>query len=60
MFIRVNDDITVTLIPDPTAATQDIFPIGANTYNPATKTFTLNYTYSSGAPRKITEKVVRK
>lgn len=60
MYVQVNADNTVTLLPDASAATQDIFPIGANTYDPATKTFTLNYAYSSGAPRKISETVARK
>ncbi|RDC64489.1 BT_3987 domain-containing protein [Adhaeribacter pallidiroseus] len=58
IYIRVNSDNTVTILPDPLSVTQDVFAIGDNTYDPATKTFTLNYAYNSAAPRKISEKVV--
>lgn len=60
MYIRVNADNTVTILPDPSAVTQNVFPNGVNTYNPATKSFTLNYGYSSAAPRLISEVVVLK
>jgi hypothetical protein len=57
MYVQVNADNTVTILPDPTGATQDVFATGANTYDPATKTFTLNYAYNSAAPRRISETV---
>ncbi|WP_443937143.1 BT_3044 domain-containing protein [Pedobacter sp. MW01-1-1] len=55
MYVQVNADNTVTILPDPTAATQDVFATGANTYDPATKTFNLNYAYNSAAPRRVEE-----
>jgi len=41
---------------------REVFPtIGAvNKYDPATKTFTLNYFYNTAAPRVITEKIKKK
>lgn len=55
MYVRVNADNSVTILPDPTAVTADVFSIGENKYDPATKTFTLNYAYNSAAPRRISE-----
>jgi hypothetical protein len=61
MYVRVNADNTVTILPDPTSAGGlDVFATGANTYNPTTKTFSLNYAYNTAAPRRVTETVVRK
>ncbi|WP_316799098.1 BT_3987 domain-containing protein [Pedobacter frigidisoli] len=61
MYIRVNADNSVTILPDPTAVAgaQDVFATGINSYNPTTKTFTLNYAYNVAAPRIINE-VVKK
>lgn len=57
MNLRINADNTVTLTPSGSAnpnATQ----VGVNTYDPATKTFTLNYQYpGSGGNRVITETI---
>jgi len=57
--ITVNADNTVTLssAAQPSVALQ---AGGVNKYDPATKTFTLNYYYNTAAPRLITEKLVRK
>jgi len=58
-YVRVNADNSVTILPDPTAVAgaQDVFATGVNSYDPATKTFTLNYAYNVAAPRKISETV---
>ena len=60
MWLQINADNTVTVIPKgatPATATQ----FGTNTYNPATKTFTLNYKYpGSGGDRVITETLTGK
>ncbi|WP_242929498.1 BT_3987 domain-containing protein [Pontibacter vulgaris] len=62
MYVRVNADNSVDVLADPTAVAgaQDVFETGENSYDPATKTFTLNYAYNVAAPRKISEKLVRK
>ncbi|CAN5117855.1 hypothetical protein BH09BAC2_BH09BAC2_17860 [soil metagenome] len=54
----VNVDNTVTITPQ--GATPNIFITGPNTYNPATKTFTLNYSYrpASTAGDPTTARVV--
>ena len=55
--ITVNADNTVTL----SSTYQTVFPQPGlpNNYNPATKTFTLNYFYNTSAPRLISETLVR-
>lgn len=59
MWLRVNADNTVTIIPKgATSATATT--TGVNKYDPATKTFTLNYKYpGSGGDRVITETLKR-
>lgn len=58
MILTVNPDNTVTI--EPAGATPNIDQHwGPNTYDPATKTFTLNYSYNSAAPRIVEETIVR-
>jgi hypothetical protein len=56
--LQVNSDNTVT----PTSTYQPLFiPAGTtNTYDPATKTFTINVAYNTGAPRIMVIKLVKK
>lgn len=55
--IHVNPDNSVTLT---SSAYPPFLQAGkVNKYDPATKTFTLNYYYNSGAPRLITETLVK-
>jgi hypothetical protein len=56
LYITINPDNSVTLASD----AQTVFPQAGkeNDYNPATKTFTLNYFYNTGAPRLISETLV--
>ncbi|WP_375447073.1 BT_3987 domain-containing protein [uncultured Fibrella sp.] len=60
MQLRVNADNTVTLIPKGSANAATI-QFGVNKYDPATKTYTLNYKYAgSGGDRVINETLRRK
>ncbi|MEZ0542383.1 BT_3987 domain-containing protein [Fibrella arboris] len=60
MQLRVNADNTVTLIPKGAANTGTV-QFGVNRYNPATKTYTLNYKYAgAGGDRVINETLTRK
>jgi hypothetical protein len=56
--IVVNPDNSVSLssTAQPSVA---LTPGGVNKYDPATKTFTLTYFYNTGAPRKITQTLVK-
>lgn len=59
MWLKVNADNTVTITPKGSASATTS-AAGANTYNPTTRTFTLNYKYSgSGGDRVIRETLVR-
>lgn len=61
MYLKVNADNTVTVTPSPGAANQTIQNNGPCTYDPATKTFTLNYKYIGGTgDRVIFETFARK
>jgi Domain of unknown function (DUF1735)/Domain of unknown function (DUF4361) len=59
MYIKVNPDnsVTISTVPGGFATSNE----GPCSYNPATRTFTLNYKYfnSSGNYRKMTETLVR-
>lgn len=55
--LHVNPDNTVVPTSSSQASTA-VTPGLPNTYDPATKTFSLNYFYNTGAPRKITQKMV--
>lgn len=58
MILTINPDNTVTI--EPAGVTPNIDQHwGPNTYDPATKTFTLNYSYNSAAPRIVEETIVR-
>ncbi|MFD2570717.1 BT_3987 domain-containing protein [Spirosoma soli] len=58
MWLKINADNTVTLTPRNGAPTT--VQTGVNTYDPATRTFTLNYRYAgAGGDRVITEKLQR-
>jgi hypothetical protein len=59
MQLRVNADNTVTLIPKGSANTGTV-QFGVNRYDPATRTYTLNYKYAgTGGDRVISEKLTR-
>ncbi len=58
MLLTVNPDNTVTIAPGATPNVDMSF--GVNKYDPATKTFTLNYAYNTAAPRIIRETITRK
>ncbi|QJW90980.1 DUF1735 domain-containing protein [Spirosoma taeanense] len=58
MWLRVNADNTVTIIPR--GSTPTTVQTGTNSYNPATRTFTLSYQYAgAGGNRVITETIRR-
>jgi len=57
LSITVNPDNTVSL--SSTYATVLLQPGKVNSYDPASKTFTLNYYYNSAAPRLISETLVK-
>jgi Domain of unknown function (DUF1735)/Domain of unknown function (DUF4361) len=61
MWLKVNKDNSVTIIPKEAAATLPgpFEQVGVNKYDPANKTFTLNYRYNVGS-RVITEVIKRK
>ena len=61
MWLKVNKDNTVTIIPQGTAAglAGPFEQTGINKYDPVTKTFTLNYQYNVGT-RVITEVIKKK
>lgn len=58
LILRVNADNSVTIVGVP--GFDPVFTQAGkqNTYDPATKTFTLHYYYNSGAPRIIDETLV--
>ena len=63
IFVKVNVDNTVTIAPGSnpninTAAVNGDVTYN-NTYDPATQTFRLKYTYTRSAPRIITEILTR-
>lgn len=59
MQLKVNADNTVTLTPKGAASTATV-QFGVNKYDPATKTYTLNYKYAgSGGDRVINETLAR-
>jgi hypothetical protein len=61
MWLKVNKDNTVTIIPQGSAAglAGPFEQTGINKYDPVTKTFTLNYQYNVGT-RVITEVIKKK
>ncbi|QEC40463.1 BT_3987 domain-containing protein [Pseudobacter ginsenosidimutans] len=59
MILTINPDNTVSIAKF--GATPNIDYQGPNTYDPATKTFTLNYSYNgAGGPRIVREKIALK
>jgi hypothetical protein len=59
MLLTVNPDNTVTITPK--GATPNIDQRwGPNFYDPVTKSFHLNYSYNTAAPRKIVEVITKK
>lgn len=59
MILKVNADNTVTI--SPAGVTPNIDQHwGPNTYDPATQTYHLNYSYNVAAPRIVQEDLVRK
>ena len=56
--IVINPDNSVSL-SSTTQTSVALTPGGVNKYDPATKTFTLTYFYNTGAPRKITQTLVK-
>ncbi|WP_266367576.1 BT_3044 domain-containing protein [Tellurirhabdus rosea] len=60
MQLKINADNTVTLIPTGSSNTSTK-QSGVNKYDPASKTFTLNYSYpGAGGDRVVTETITRK
>lgn len=59
MILTVNPDNTVTITPSGVTPNIDQH-WGPNTYDPATQTFTLNYSYNVAAPRIVEETLVKK
>jgi hypothetical protein len=53
MYLKVNSDNTVTISPAPDSANQTIQANGTNTYDPATKTFSLHYKYVGGTGDRV-------
>ncbi|WP_428327729.1 BT_3044 domain-containing protein [Mucilaginibacter sp.] len=58
MYLTVNADNTVTVTPAPTSPNQTIQNNGDCTYNPATKTFNLNYKYIGGTGNRVIADVI--
>jgi hypothetical protein len=61
-YIQVNADNTVTILPSPTGVANGITigPLApGSSYNPATKTFTLNYGYTTSAARIFSTTLVK-
>ena len=50
LWLQINPDNSVTLIDQ---SGLGVAPLGANTYNPGTRTFSLNYGYPAAAPTRI-------
>jgi len=55
--VALDNSVTVTSVSQPSTAN---VPGTVNKYDPATKTFTLNYFYNAAAPRIISETLKRK
>ncbi|MDB5146375.1 MAG: hypothetical protein JWQ57_395 [Mucilaginibacter sp.] len=53
MYLKVNADNTVTVTPAPASVNQTIQANGSNTYDPATKTFSLHYKYVGGTGDRV-------
>ena len=60
MHLKVNADNTVTIIPKGVTPAPLNQSYGPNTYDPATKSFTLWYSYNVAAPRIIQEVIKMK
>ncbi|MES2646635.1 MAG: DUF1735 domain-containing protein [Bacteroidota bacterium] len=58
MILTINPDNTVTITPSGVTPNIDQ-QWGPSTYDPATQTFTLNYSYNTAAPRIVEETLVR-
>ncbi|MDB5287997.1 MAG: hypothetical protein JWR05_2946 [Mucilaginibacter sp.] len=58
MYLKVNADNTVIVTPSPSSANQTIQNNGSCTYNPTTKTFTLNYKYVGGTGDRVISEVI--
>ena len=60
MWLKINADNTVTLIPKSSASTATV-QFGVNKYDPAAKAYTLNYKYAgSGGDRVVNEVITVK
>lgn len=53
MLLTIHEDNSVTI--EPAGATPNVAYEGPNTYDPAKKEFTLNYSYNTAAPRVVRE-----
>lgn len=58
MWLRVNADNTVTIIPKGTANAATM-QVGVNKYDPATHTFTLNYKYAGAGGDRVINEVIK-
>ncbi|MET3977861.1 hypothetical protein ABIB62_000429 [Mucilaginibacter sp. UYP25] len=57
IIVNADNSVSLSSTAQPSVA---LTPGGVNKYDPATKTFTLTYFYNTGAPRKITQTLVKK
>jgi len=56
IIVNADNSVSLSSTAQPSVA---LTPGGVNKYDPATKTFTLTYFYNTGAPRKITQTLVK-
>ncbi|WP_462267485.1 BT_3987 domain-containing protein [Mucilaginibacter sp.] len=60
MRLRVNADNSVTVTPAPSSVNKTIQNSGRCVYDPATKTFTLNYKYVGGTGDRVISETIKK
>jgi hypothetical protein len=58
MTLRVNADNSVTLVPTGAASTGTV-QFGVNRYDPATRTYTLNYRYAGGGGDRVINELIK-
>lgn len=59
IYLTVNSDNTVTVKPSPDSANQTLQNNGPCTYDPNTKTFTLNYKYVGGTGDRVIAETIK-
>lgn len=60
MYLTVNADNSVTVKPAPDGVNQTVQNNGVCTYNPSTKTFTLNYKYVGGTGDRVISETIQR